>query len=173
MISHAVVKPCLNTLFSIVGGTKTGKAVGIDGGLADVTTFEDREPHKQRRDRRSLRNGLIASIGKQDHPVLNYAVGGILIGNCRLPVMIGQRVFVTLFDERNRKYRVFAYGIVVRIDRFTHEVAFDFETPSPETFTFLEGLQSRAISRPQRRVPPKKGVLGWLGSLTGSPRRRR
>ena len=133
-----------------------------------MTPYSGRPPHQQRRDRRSSRGGLVASINRQDHPVLNYAIGGLLLGDCRMPVMVGQRLFVTLYQRNRPKERAFVYGVVVRLDRLTHEVALDFEKPSEETFAFLEKLQSRAVG--PRRKPPKKprGMFGWL---TGRSRR--
>jgi len=127
----------------------------------------DRLTHQKRRDRRSSRSGLVASINRQDHPVINYAVGGLLLGECWLPIMTGQRVFVTLFERTRPKERVFVYGIVVRLDRLTHEVALDFEEPGTETFSFLERLQSRSVGAARRPPPPPRGMLGWLRRLTG------
>lgn len=101
---------------------------------------------------------------------MNFAVGGLLLGECRLPVMVGQRVFVTLFERTNPHERAFVYGIVVRLDRFTHEVALDFERPSGDAFAFLERLQSRSAGGGGGRrapAPPQRGVLGWLRRLTG------
>lgn len=127
-----------------------------------MTGYSGRPLHQQRRDRRSSRGDLVASINRQDHPVLNYAIGGLLLGECRMPVMVGQRLFVTLFQRARPQDRAFVYGIVVRLDRLAHEVALDFEKPSEETFAFLEKMQSRAIGR-RRKVPVQpRGVLGWL-----------
>lgn len=55
--------------------------------------------------RQTSRGGLVASISHQDHPVLNYAVGGLLIGACRLPVMLGQRLLVTLLEQSQPQER--------------------------------------------------------------------
>ena len=132
-----------------------------------------RPPHQRRRDRRTSRGGLVASISRQDHPVLNYAVGGLLIGDCRLPVMPGQRLFVTLFEQSRPQDRAFVYGVVVRLDRFTHEVALDFEKPSAEAFGFLEKLQSRSVASGRKPAPPQRGMLGWLKRVTGRKSQRR
>lgn len=132
-----------------------------------MTGYSDRPPHLQRRDRRSSRGGLVAAINRQEHPVKNYAIGGLLLGDCRLPVMTGQRVFVTLFERSRPQDRAFVYGIVVRLDRLTHEVALDFEKPSAEAFSFLERLQSRSVGPARKPAPPPRGVLGWLRRLTG------
>lgn len=135
-----------------------------------MTDYADRLPHQWRRDRRSTRSGLVASISRQDHPVKNFAVGGLLIGECRLPLMTGQRIFVTLFERSRKKDRVFVYGIVVRVDRLAHEVAIDFEKPSADAFTFIERLQSRAVGPTRRRAPQQRGVLGWLRRWSGGQR---
>jgi hypothetical protein len=104
--------------------------------------YQSRPKHQQRQDKRFLRSGLVVEVNRQPYPVVNFSIGGMLIGNASTGFLVGQKIFLTLFQEQKPTDKTFLYGYVVRVDIFERIVGVDFVKPSDDAFQYLEKLRS-------------------------------
>ena len=125
--------------------------------------YHSRPRHQQRQDKRFLRAGLVVEINRQKYPVAIFSIGGMLIGNASTGFLVGQKIFLTLFQEQKPADKTFLYGYVVRVDIFERIVGIDFVKPSEDAFQYLEelGSPSRTAGRPVAK-PKSTGLFGKL-----------
>lgn len=112
-----------------------------------------------------MRLGLTAKVDHVDYPVVNYSVGGLLLGNAGMGFSVGQRIFMTIYLETRPAQKIFLYGYVVWTSFFDKLVGVDFAKPSEDALRFLEGLSLPARGAPPRRPTGPQKKEGWLGRL--------
>jgi len=125
-----------------------------------LTDYLSRPVHLQRQDKRFSRSGLAAEINRQQYPVINLSVGGMLIGNASIGFAPRQKIFFTLYRTGTPNETAFLYGYVARIDIFERVVGIDFEKPTDHAFKYLEGLRMPPRTPPGPRITA--GKKSWI-----------